>query len=219
LGCFVAAIALAVVAGAEHLARRSLQRQYRQALASQQQLEQRFGEVLRSHDTLQERLTGEQRRSQELADALLSARGQLEQATARLIEESRSVKELQVRLAAMQRQMDQLQGELSVTLQQTPRAAPAKPSGTVSLERIIVSNVQATGLRGRILSVHPEWNFVVIDLGWSAVRIGDTLSIVRNGQVLAKARVERVQEGVCAATILPQGQIADVRINDAVQAL
>ncbi len=217
----LAGIAVAAAVVAEYASRQSLVRRYRAAIAAQQQMAGRLNEVLAAHDGLQRRLSDEQRRSNELAEALASAHLQVEQATGRLSEESRNVNDLQVRLAAMQRQMDQLQGELSLNLQQSaPQRAAAKESGTVALERIIVSNATTSmGLRGRILSVHPEWNFVVIDLGWSAVRIGDTVSIFRNDQLLAKARVDRVQEGVCAATILPQWQSADIQINDAVQPL
>ncbi len=218
----VAGVLVVAAVAAEALSRRSLMRRYRNAVEAQQQLEHRLQDVLATHEGLQRQLSDEQRRSTDLAAALAAAHTELQQATGRLSEESRNVKDLQVRLSAMQRQMDQLQGELSLTLQQAaPRAAaPHKPSGPVALERIIVSNAAtAAGLRGRVLSIHPEWNFVVIDLGWSAVRIGDTVSVFRNDQLLAKARVDRVQEGVCAATILPQWPITDIHINDAVQLL
>ncbi|MBI2495770.1 MAG: hypothetical protein HYW10_04315 [Candidatus Omnitrophica bacterium] len=61
--------------------------------------------------------------------------------------------------------------------------------------------------------------FVIISLGWGAVRIGDTVSIFRNDRLLAHARVERVQESACAATVLPAWKAADIRANDLVHVL
>jgi hypothetical protein len=72
--------------------------------------------------------------------------------------------------------------------------------------------------RGHVLSVNPQWKFVVFDLGWDAVRIGEVVSIYRNEELLGKARVERVQEKVSAATLLPDWAKTEVRVNDIVRA-
>ena len=105
-----------------------------------------------------------------------------------------------------------------MTLQERPRE-PAADSNPVQLERVVVSHADASELKGRIVSVHQDWNFVVIDLGWDAVKIGDTVSIFHNEQLLAKARIERVQEAVCAATILPEWNAASVQVNDVARVL
>lgn len=209
---------LVAAASGEHVFRRVIEYRYRRALESRQELEVRFGQAMASRERIRTQLSREQQRSHALAEALASARSQLEQAVGRLSQETGSVRELRMRLGTMQSQMDQLQGELALALQRTT-GTDAAAQQPVQLERILVSTLETPGLRGRVLSVHPEWNFVLIDLGWNVVNIGDTLSIVRNGQMLAKARVERVQEGVCAATLLPESEIAKVQINDAVQIL
>jgi hypothetical protein len=67
--------------------------------------------------------------------------------------------------------------------------------------------------------VHKEWSFVVVSLGWNSVKIGDTISILRDDRLLAKAKVERVQEDVSAATLLPDWQDVEVAVNDLVQVL
>ena len=208
------------IAAGEHLYRRVIERRYHQMVESRRQLELQFGEVVATHERLQHDLTQAQQRSQELAQALTEARAQLEDAVGRLTQETRSGHELQGRLSAVQQQMEQLQGELSVTLQRHSAApsSAAAPSA-VQLERVVVSDAGASDLSGRIVSIHTDWNFVVIDLGWDAVRIGDTVSIVRNGQLLAKARVDRVQEGVSAATLLPDWETAEVHVNDLVRVL
>ncbi len=196
------------------------QRRYRDAMADRRKLELQYGEALASHEQLTEHLTQERRRSSELSEALADIRLRFEESVGRLAEEMRRGRELQTRLTAMQQQMDQLQAELSLTLQERQgNAKPAEKAGPVQLERIVVSSAEAPSLQGRIVSVHKEWNFVVVDLGWSAVQIGETISIFRNDQLLAKAKVERVQEGISAATLLPEWESAEVRVNDMVRVL
>ena len=219
----VAGVALAGAAAGEHVSRRLIERRYHESVESRQKLELRFGEVLASHKQLESALKHEQEHSQELFGALGAMRGELEQSVGRLMEEARTVRELQVRLAAMQQQMDQLQGELAVTLQEhqgaTPVRAPQRQSAPVQLEKIVVSDAGTLGLQGRVLSIHRDWHFVVIDLGWDTVKIGDIASVFRDEQLLAKVRVDRVQEGICAATLLPEWESADIRVNDAVKVL
>ena len=215
----VLGVVLIGAAAGEHIYRRTVERRYHEAVQGRQQLELRFGEILATHEQLNSDLTSERRRSKELSEALASVRGQLEEAVGRLSQESRTVRELQMRLAAMQQHMDQLQGELALTLQEGQGGAKSEKPGPVQLERVLVSDAGAPGLQGRVVSVHRDWRFVVINLGWDAVKIGDTVSIFRNDELLAKARVERVQEGICAATLLPEWETAEVRINDLVRVL
>ncbi len=213
-GILMAGLGLVVLGAAigEHVYRRIIQRKYHEAVESRRQLERRFGDMLASHEQVKADLAQERQRSQGLEDALAAAQAQVEEAVARLTEETRTARALQLRLAAMQQQMDQLQGELAFTLEN--RHAADRESAQVQLDRIVVSSSGGAPLQGRVLSVHPEWNFVVIELGWDAVKIGETVSIFRENQLLAKARVERIQEGVCAATVLPEWKIVDVRVND-----
>ncbi|MBI3331053.1 MAG: hypothetical protein HYZ96_02955 [Candidatus Omnitrophica bacterium] len=175
--------------------------------------------MLATHEQVKDELQQEQQRSQGFSDTLAAARGQLDEMTSRLSDETANVQKLQARLASMQEQMDRVQGELALALQERQQTAAAKEPGPVQLERILVTGETPSGLHGRVLSVYRDWNFVVINLGWDVVRVGDTVSIVREGQLLAKARVERVQEGLCAATVLPEWNTGAININDAVQIL
>lgn len=214
----VIGVALAGFGTGEHLYRRVIQRRYHDAVEGRRQLELHFGEVLAEREELKGSLARERQRVSELSGALLSSRSEMEQAVGRLAEETQSVRQLKARLSAMHAQMDQLQGELAVTLQRRP-AEPGGAPAAVQLERIVVNTEDSIGLRGRIVSVDAEWKFVIIDLGWNAVSIGDTVSIFRNDQLLGRARVERVQEGVCAAALLPEWDTADIRENDVVRVL
>ena len=218
---FVAVLGIGVLGGLveEHLARQAAERRYREAVEDRRRVELQFAEVRATHERLTSDLQKEQQRSGELTQALTSARAQLEQAVGRLTEEGRTVRELQQRLATMQHQMDQLQGELAIALQDREGSLNTGKASPVQLERVVVSDASMANFQGRILSVHRDWNFVVVNLGWNEVKLGETISIFRDEHLLAKARVERVQEGVCAATMLQEWANADIRVNDLVRVL
>ena len=119
----------------------------------------------------------------------------------------------------MEQQLAQAQGELSLVLQEKKGAA-ADGVGGIQLERVVISTEsKQAGSRGRVVSIDDDWRFVVVNLGWNIVKIGDTISIFRQDELQAKARVERVQEGVAAASLLPKWDNADVQVNDVVRFL
>ena len=204
----------------EHQARRTVEARYFEIAESHQQLKRHYATAITEHQQLAEDLTKERQHGQEISQALLEARVKAEEAVGRLSEETRSVSELQGRLAAMQQRMDQLQGELSVALALGDSSGTGSKGGAqVVLDRIVVGQAGEAALSGHVISVHPDWNFVVVSLGWDSVKIGEQVSIVRDDKVLAKARVERIQEGICAATVLPEWKIANVSVNDVARTL
>lgn len=210
-------LALIGATAGEHLYRRLVEQRWQIAVADRQRLERQVSGVLAAHQQLTGDVTAERQRTQTLSTAITEKHAQLDQAIARLAEEERTVRELHIRVATMQQQMDQLQGELALAIQERKTAGASARASAVQLERIVVSQVDALTSGGRILTVHQDWNFVVIDLGWDTVKIGDTVSIIRDNEVLAKAQVERVQERVAAATILPGWEADNIRVNDRVQ--
>lgn len=215
----VLGIIVTMAATGEHISRRMMERRYRKATEAREQLERHVSGILATHRQLTNELATERQRNDALSEAVAAKSAELEQAVGRLTEESRTIRELQQQLRTQEQLMAQLQGELASALQRAQAAAVITPDAAVELERVLVSSDGAPPLQGRVLSVHPEWNFVVIDLGWDAVKIGDTVSILRNEALLAKARVERVQEGVSAAAILPEWDAAGIEVNDRAQLL
>ena len=73
--------------------------------------------------------------------------------------------------------------------------------------------------KGKIIQINAEWQFVVVDLGWDVLSIGDVLGVFRDDQLIAKVKVERVQERVAAARILPDYQATNITVNDRIAAL
>ena len=215
----VLAVVVTVAAVGEHLGRRRIERRYQASLEARQQLERQVSGILATHQRLTDELATQRQRNGELSEAIAAKSAELEHAVGRLAEESRTIRELQQDLRIQEQQMAQVQAELSSALQRAQASAEAAPEAAVELERVMVSGAGTPTFQGRVISVHPEWNFVVVDLGWDAVKIGDTISILRNNAFLAKAKIERVQEGVSAAALMPEWSAAEIQVNDRAQLL
>ena len=221
--------AVAVVAGVavvsawlgESWLRHRAQHRYHEAQQARKQLELQLIDVKAERERLASVLTDEQQRVEQLSITLSAKDAQLQQVITRLAEEDQLVEGLQQKLAAMQSQLDRMQGELAVSREPRKPSASSRRKGAVELERVIVSHPSPAGqgLQGRVVSVHPEWHFIVIDFGWDTVNIGDIISIYRNNELLAKARVERVQEEVSAATLLPETGSVEIQVDDVVRIL
>ena len=70
-------------------------------------------------------------------------------------------------------------------------------------------------MHGSVLVVDPKWNFVVLDLGESnGVLKNGTLLISRDGKLIAKVRIRRVEGQRSIADILPGSHLAEVREGD-----
>ena len=71
--------------------------------------------------------------------------------------------------------------------------------------------------KGKVLEVNPEWDFVVVDLGSEdgAVERGEML-VNRDGKLVAKVRISRVEESQCVANVMPEWKQTDVLVGDEV---
>jgi hypothetical protein len=216
----VVTLGLAAAWLGEALARRKAQRGYEEAIRARRQVELEVGGLRAEHEQLAKALSGEQQRAEDLTAKLAARDQELQEVIARLAQEAYIVQELQGRVGSMQQHLDQLQGELAVSFQDRAETGGSSDR-MVQLEKVTVSRPKSgkAGLKGRVVSVHPQWRFVVVDLGWDIVTIGDVISIYRDNQLLAKARIERVQEQVAAATLLPEWTKSEIKVNDLVRAL
>ena len=92
----------------------------------------------------------------------------------------------------------------------------AQAPRTIQLEKIVVK--PAPLLTGNVLVVNREFAFVIVDLGRvNNVNLGDVLSVYRGGEFVGKVQVEKVEEKISAATVLPEWQTIEFRENDEVK--
>jgi hypothetical protein len=72
-------------------------------------------------------------------------------------------------------------------------------------------------LRGKVLVSDPKWNFVVVNVGGDqgVLEFGELL-INRNGRLVAKVRVSKVQKDRSVANIMPGWQLGEVLEGDQV---
>ena len=188
--------------------------------------EQKLSQTIQAKQLVEAKLSAEEGRSQKLAEALEVKTNEVDQVVKRLEAEAKAVELLQGRLAQMEGQVSQLQAELVLSARAREELAQRLPTqagtGAAELEKIKVVVGPLGGLNeasGKIIQVNPDWQFVVVDLGWHTVNIGDVLGIYRGDQLIAKMKVERVQEQVAAASILPEYRTAEIAVNDRVAVL
>ena len=88
---------------------------------------------------------------------------------------------------------------------------------TIELERIVIVNV-AAAFEGKILAVNKEYSFVVVDLGRADdIRLGDILSVYRDDNFVGSVKVEKVEDNVCTASILPSWKNEEFKEDDEVK--
>jgi len=70
---------------------------------------------------------------------------------------------------------------------------------------------------GKVLAVDTQWDFVVLDLGRNegAVERGELL-VNRDGKLVAKVRISKVEDAQSVANILPEWKQVDVEVGDQV---
>ena len=136
---------------------------------------------------------------------------ELSDVTSRLDAQQKEASQLRGRISAQSQQLGLLQTELLLARKSQ------EPSGTTVAELPIVTvrRAREADATGRVLQVNPEWNFVVIDQGWEAVRLGDRMAITRDAAVVAVAEVERLSDRACAARVLPGYQTTMIAAGDA----
>ena len=207
-GCIVGAVLVVSFALAGQI-------EHRKRLATEHKLSQ----TIQAKQLIEAKLAASEQRSQKLADALDLKTQEVDQVVRRLEEEANAVELLKGRLAQTESQINQLQAELVLSVRAREELAKAQAgSAPIELEKIKVT-VRPLGLSGdsgKIIQVNLDWQFVVVDLGWNALSIGDVLGIYQGDELIAKAKVERVQEQVAEASILPEYQTAAIAMNSRV---
>ncbi|MCX8107379.1 MAG: hypothetical protein N3G20_01095 [Verrucomicrobiae bacterium] len=72
-------------------------------------------------------------------------------------------------------------------------------------------------IKGKVVAVDPKWDFVVIDVGANhGARERGELLISRDGKLVAKVRIARVEPDLSIANVLPEWKQAEINEGDIV---
>ncbi len=92
----------------------------------------------------------------------------------------------------------------------------AKLPQNIALEKIVIK--PASAITGKIIKVNKEYAFVVVNLGSQHnIKVGDVLSVYRNDEFIGNAQVEKGEEKMSAAAILPDWRNVEFKENDIVK--
>lgn len=113
-----------------------------------------------------------------------------------------------------------VEAQLMITLQEKEDLAQkvSQSSDTVELEKIVIN--PGSVITGKIIMVNKEYAFVVVNLGHQqSLKAGDILYVYRNDEVIGKVQIQRTEENMSAATILPDWQNVEFKENDVVKTM
>lgn len=166
--------------------------------------------------SLEEQIKEKEKQTQAALDQLEEKEKMIKDTLAKFEEESRRSAKLEEELQAKGTKLTLLVKENKV-LRERLRTKHSLSIPAIELEKIVVSSNPSSVKEGRVTLVNKEYNFVVIDLGEPDVKIGDIVSIFRDGQLIAKAEVEKIKEKISAARPLPEFQHVEIKELDRVR--
>ncbi len=141
------------------------------------------------------------------------------------------VKELEIKISDVEKKMadavaaaaQKAKEEMQAAATAATTPAPVNPENSadpsseknVELDKIVVN--KADSVKGRVLSVDKETEFIIFDLGAkSGIKQGDVMSVLRGDDYLGDIKVSRVQDEMSAADLIPPFSSRMIRKNDTV---
>jgi len=165
--------------------------------------------TMKEKEIIQEELTKEQEKSLVLENQLKEKEQQIKLTSDRLEKEISIRQQTESQLLVAMEEMRILEGKVKEL------KGVARP---IELEKIVIK--AGAQFVGKILSVHKEPTFIIVNLGSvNNLKVGSVLSVYRKDALIGKVRVERVREEICAAFILPDWQNVQFQEGDEVRAI
>ncbi len=89
---------------------------------------------------------------------------------------------------------------------------------SVELDKIVIkpSFDDKKLLRGNVLVVNKDYNFIVADLGGTKIKKGMVFDVRDGNELLAKAEIEKIYDTMSSLAILPGGEIENIRKGNSV---
>jgi len=183
------------------------QKQLAETVKNKKAVENKLIVTVRSKEILQGELSAEKEKSLTLEKEVKEKEHQIKLTLDKLQKEITVRREAEARLIMAMKERRILETKL--------REFTERPK-TVALEKIVVKT--APGLAGKVVMANKEHGFIVVNLGRADnLGLGDILSVYRNGEFIGRAQIEKIEEKVSAAAILPEWQGAEFKENDEVR--
>lgn len=182
------------------------QSQLTQTIEEKKQVENKLADTVKAKEAVETELTAEKERSSMLQEELEDKNQQIKLALDRIEQE----------ISARRK----VEAQLMITLQEKEDLAQkvSQSSDTVELEKIVIN--PGSVITGKIIMVNKEYAFVVVNLGHQqSLKAGDILYVYRNDEVIGKVQIQRTEENMSAATILPDWQNVEFKENDVVKTM
>ena len=182
-------------------------------------LEEQIDKEIRSKEQLQDQLA---KISSGYDEKITELKNQLELEISRAKEIEKVKNDLGATLAKLKDYQDADSQKLPVdsaalTHQDTPKVALNKTEiPKINLDQIVVAPPSLND--GRVLSVDPDTEFVIVNVGKNqGIDAGKLMSVFRGPQYLGDIKVTRTQPDMAAADIIPPFSSHDIRKNDQVK--
>lgn len=193
-------------------------------------LEIKLNREIKEKEAVKQELAQEKKRSSSLEEQLKEKEKQLEEALNKIEEKEKIINGTLTKLEDEKKRSLKFEEELqhlytkltSLTkenreLRKRLKSRFSSSPPIIELEKIVVTTVPRGVKEGKILLINKEFNFIIINLGMDDVKKGDRVSIIREGKLIAEAQVERVEEKICAATVLPEYEQVEIKESDIVR--
>lgn len=182
------------------------QKQLTQTIEEKKKVGNKLVETAKAKEAVEVELVSEKGKSLTLKKELEDKEQQIKVTLDRLEQEIAARKKAQAQLIMALKGKDILEAKLN----------NLKEASTIELEKIVIKPGSVT--TGKVIMVNKEYAFVVVNLGIQHnINVGDILSVYRNDEFIGKVQIEKAEEKISAAAILPNWQNAEFRQDDLVK--
>jgi len=186
------------------------QKQLIRTIESEKVVANNLIETIKAKEIVEEEFAAEKKRSLALEKEVEGKDRQMQLTLDKLEKEIASRHKVEDQLVIVMKEKKVLEAKVT-RFSETPRKA-------IELEKIVVKSVP--GLTGEVLVANKEHAFIVVNLGRADnLRLGDILSVYRNDKFIGRAQVQRMEEKMTAATVLPDWEDVEFKENDKVRKL
>ena len=200
----IASISFYFLKEKEKRLRIATQNQLTQTTEEKKLVENKLTEIVLAKEQVEGELASEKEKSSTLKKELDDKEQQIKTTLDRLEREITARKKVEVQLMIALKEKENLEAKVR--------------NPAIELEKIVIKPGSVT--TGKIIMVNKEYAFVVVNLGSQHnVKVGDALSVYRNDEFIGKVQIERADEKMSAAAVLPDWQNVEFKENDIVKTI